>query len=168
MISTFLAFVLVWLYTILPNLADALGALTKFSIIGLIGLGVLAVATIAFQDFTTEAEDIEALRKIRNVVLAKWAKRALITLIVCTVGQGLIPDKSDMKLIVGVTVAAYVTNAIVEVEGVKEIPENTVAAINNLLKGITTEGVTETRDNAIVAVKERAEVVKNVTTGTAD
>jgi len=128
-------FVYIYIYTSLQN---AESFLWLMYILGALGLGLLFLFSAMSADFeydSTEKRDSHKALKGKLIKLIS-RKLLLVPFIVLSLLSVFLPSKDDVKTIIAGGLAWKAGRSVSEIEGISELPENIVNAMNSFLIGI--------------------------------
>lgn len=128
-------FIYIYSYTALQN---AEGFLWLVYVLGALGVGAVFLGSAVgayFEYGSTEKRDShKGLKK----GIAKLAKRKLVVIpfIILSLLSVFVPSKDDVKTIIAGGLAWKAGQSVSEIDGINELPENIINAMNSFLIGI--------------------------------
>lgn len=124
MLTTFLLYVA---FVFVPGVKAATGLFAFIG--GVAAVTVRGVGPLFLRDF----EDDEERREAKILAINAAAKRFLPIWVACFVLHYALPDREDVGYLVGGYFAIETISAASGIEGIGELPENVVGAINKFL-----------------------------------
>lgn len=153
---------LAYVYGVVESLHVTLASLARISSVTAIVAAVLFLVVTFFVNVVLESdEDGERVRNSwKNVGsgrLIKAIKIGLVSFLVATTLNTLIPDREGMKYIAGAAVVAYSAEAVSNIDGIDKLPANVVSVVNKLLEDIARDLDVDTKSVTKGAVKAASE-----------
>lgn len=132
--------ILIWLYLSFGSVIFVISYITIFtSVAYYIVLGLLGFLS----DFGKNDSEFYQSERNNYLTLRKLFKSVSLTTVVIVCLGSLYPSKEDLKWIIGGALVWNGVEAASDLEGVNDLPQNTLEAMNHFLKSIQEEETSE-------------------------
>lgn len=132
---------IIWLYLSIGSVLQILNLITTIALV-LIGISFIFTFLVSEVGSPDDKNMYNVYQKVKSLF-----KPVFISFLVVVCLKAVYPDKEDLKWIIGGALVWNGVQAASDIEGVRELPQNTVDAMNHFLKSIQEEGEVNDQTN---------------------